>query len=137
MIVILKGYVELLIYPQVPDLKKAEVISDERKRQQRRRVGFAGGATIVIAAIVVIALVAFGVHKAVTGGSSTPPRAQTTVLLQVEGSNGSAVASALLAHDTNVNQGVEVLIPPRVSRQRAPRCSPSSPRRATSLPPCS
>lgn len=85
----------------------------ERRRQQRRRIGLAGGTAIAIAAIVVIALVAFGVDKAVTSGGG-PSRSQTTVLMQIRGSTGTAVASALLAHDTSGDQGTEVLVPSRV-----------------------
>jgi hypothetical protein len=85
----------------------------ERKRQRRRRFGFAGGSAIVIGAIVVIALIAFGVNKAVTSGGG-PTRSQTTVLFQITGTDGNALTSALLAHDTGDNSGSEVLIPSRV-----------------------
>jgi hypothetical protein len=86
----------------------------ERRRQQRRRFGFAGGSAIAIGAIVVVALVAFGVNKAVTSGGGGTTRSQTTVLLQITGTGGAAITSALLAHDTGNNSGSEVLIPSRV-----------------------
>lgn len=85
----------------------------ERKKQQRRRIGLAGGSAIAIAGIVVIALVAFGVNKAVTSGGGKT-RSQSTLLLQIVGTDGNAVTSALLAQDPAHDTGAEVLIPSRV-----------------------
>jgi anionic cell wall polymer biosynthesis LytR-Cps2A-Psr (LCP) family protein len=84
-----------------------------RRRQRRQRVGLAGGLVIAVVAVIVIAAVGFGVHKVVTSrGGST--RSQQTLLLQVQGSDHSAVATALLAEDPATKAGVEVLVPGRV-----------------------
>jgi anionic cell wall polymer biosynthesis LytR-Cps2A-Psr (LCP) family protein len=85
----------------------------QRRRQQRRRVGAAGVAGILIAAIVVAVAVGFGVHEA-TKHTSAPTRTQTTVLLSITGADGTAVESALLAHDSTSKSGVELLLPTRV-----------------------
>jgi hypothetical protein len=84
-----------------------------RRRQQHRRVGLAGGIAIGVAAVVVIAATVFGVNKAVNHHSGSK-RTQSTVLLQVQGSNRSAAASVLLAHNPSTKSGVEVLVPNRV-----------------------
>lgn len=84
-----------------------------RRRQQHRRVGLVGGLAIGVAAVVVIAGLAFGVHKVVTHHDGAT-RSQSTVLLQVQGSNRTAEASVLLAHDPATKTGVEVLVPSRV-----------------------
>ena len=85
----------------------------QRRRQRRRRLGAAGVAGIVAAALVVAVAIGFGVHK-VTSDSSTPERTQATVLMSVIGADSSAVESALLAHDSKENRGVELLLPSRV-----------------------
>jgi hypothetical protein len=84
-----------------------------RKRQQRRRVGLLGGSLIAIVVIVVAALAAVGVHHVVTKDSG-PSRDQTTVLLQVQAPNRTAMASALLAENPSDHNGVEVLLPSHV-----------------------
>jgi hypothetical protein len=85
----------------------------ERKKQQRKRIGLAGGAAIAVAVIVVVGAVAFGVRKATEGGGEST-RTQSTVLFQLRAPDGTAAGSVLLAHDTNGNEGLEVLVPSRI-----------------------
>jgi len=85
----------------------------ERRRQQRRRLGAAGIAGIVVAGLAIAAAVGFGVHTA-TSSDKKKPVGQTTVLFSIAGSDGSAVETALLAHDDTTKHGVELLIPGRV-----------------------
>lgn len=77
---------------------------------RRRKLGAAGIAVIVVAVAAIVAAAAAGVHESVTH-SSTPQRHQTTVLMQVAASDGSAAVSALLAHDSGSHRGVELLVP--------------------------
>lgn len=65
---------------------------------------------IVVIVAAIAAATAVGVHHVVSH-SSTPQRHQTTVLLQVKGTDGSAAASVLLAHDSGTHHGVELLVP--------------------------
>lgn len=88
-------------------------LRQQRQRQRRRRLGAAGIAAVLAAAVAVALLVTLGVRE-VTRHKGGPSRTQTTVLLQLRAANGSAAASALLAHDTAKNQGVEVLVPSRL-----------------------
>jgi anionic cell wall polymer biosynthesis LytR-Cps2A-Psr (LCP) family protein len=87
-----------------------------RARRRRQRLVLAGG----LAVLLFITGVVFGVHLLLTRGSSKNPsiakqtRTQSTVLLQVQGESGDAVASALLAHDPAGRAGAAVLIPPQV-----------------------
>jgi LCP family protein required for cell wall assembly len=83
------------------------------KRRRQRRLMAAGLAVVlVIAAVAAIAL---------TRGGSSPKakiakqtRTQSTVLFQVQGESGDAIASALMAHDPAGRSGAVVLIPPQV-----------------------
>ena len=84
-----------------------------RRRQQHRRIGLLGGVAIAVAAIVVISAIAFGVHKVETGSHGST-RSQTTLLMQIQGTDRTAAASVLLAHNTATKSGVVVLVPPRV-----------------------
>ena len=84
-----------------------------RRRQRRRQL-------TAVALVVLLALVAFVTVVLVRSGGSdgagkgTPVRSQRTLLLQVTGSDGSAVSSALLAHDPRTSTGAIVLVPPQV-----------------------
>jgi hypothetical protein len=84
-----------------------------RRRQRRRRIVGALAALALVAA----ALTAF----ALVQRSPDPPspveeqrRTQQTMLLQVRGADGSALASALLAHDPAGDTAAAVLVPPQV-----------------------
>ena len=83
------------------------------RRQRQRRIL----AAVLAAALVVLAVATF----VLTRGDSTPratvakqQRTQQTVFFQVQGENGSAVGSALLAHDPASRSGAVVLVPPQV-----------------------
>jgi hypothetical protein len=85
----------------------------QRRKQRRRRFGVAGIAGMVAAALVVAAAIGFGVHQA-TKHSAAPKRTQTTLLFSVVASDGTAVESALLAHDPHTHSGVQLFLPSRV-----------------------
>lgn len=84
-----------------------------RRRRQRQR--------IIVAVTVAIALLAtaVGVYL-VRRGPDAPDnvepqgRTQQTLLMQVRGGDGTALASALLAHDPPSRAGSVVLVPPQV-----------------------
>ncbi|MCW2598295.1 MAG: cell envelope-related transcriptional attenuator [Frankiales bacterium] len=85
----------------------------ERRRKRRLRLtGAAIAAIIVLLALVTVVLVKNG------GGSgnkqATPDRTQRTLLLQIRAADGTAAASALLAHDPASGMGAVVLIPQQV-----------------------
>jgi len=85
----------------------------ERRRQRRRRLGVGGIAAIVVAVLVVVAIGGFFAHRATTG-TSTPKDPQQTMLVTLQGDDGTAVAAMLAAHDVHAKQGVEVLVPSRL-----------------------
>ena len=90
---------------------RAEIRRQRRQRQRR-----------VLAIVLAVALVVLAVATfALTRGGGKPHttvakqrRTQSTVLLQVQGESGSAVGSALLAHDPASRTGAAVLVPPQV-----------------------
>ena len=84
-----------------------------QKRQRQRR--------IVAAVLAVAVLVLIAATVALTRDDRTPraslakqQRTQSTLLFQVQGENGAAVGSALLAHDPASRTGAVVLVPPQV-----------------------
>jgi hypothetical protein len=73
----------------------------------------------VVAAVVLLAaagVAVFLVQRAPEGGEQVQEqeRTQRTLLFQVRGGDGSAIASALLAHDEPSTTGAVVLVPPQV-----------------------
>lgn len=87
----------------------------QEKLALRRKRGLVFGGVVVLVALAIFA--AFGW----SGGRSkqAPPsvaagRTQTTLLVQVKGPAGDAVASALTAHDSRQRAGVLVLVPSEV-----------------------
>ena len=84
-----------------------------QRRQKTRRL---------LAVVLAIALVVLAVATyALTRSDGTPratvaeqKRTQSTVFFQVQGESGSAVGSALLAHDPASRTGAVVLVPPQV-----------------------
>jgi anionic cell wall polymer biosynthesis LytR-Cps2A-Psr (LCP) family protein len=91
--------------------KRAEL--RDKRRKQRRRLASAGvAAVVVLLVLVTVVLIKNG------GGSghkpTAPVRTQRTLLLQVKAADGSAAASALLAHDPASGTGVVVLVPQQV-----------------------
>jgi anionic cell wall polymer biosynthesis LytR-Cps2A-Psr (LCP) family protein len=84
-----------------------------RKRQQRRKLGLAGGIGVGALAVAGIVTLILGVEHVVTH-SGGDERSQTTVLMQLQGSEGGARGSVLLAVDPSTERGVELLIPGRL-----------------------
>lgn len=84
-----------------------------RRRQRRRRLVAVAVALTLLAAA---ALASFLVDRAPESDADVEPqgRTQRTLLLQVSGGDGSAVASALLAHDEASSSGAVVLVPSQV-----------------------
>lgn len=88
----------------------------ERRRRRRQRQRVLVGVVVALA-LVAAAVVAFSLVRS----APEPPspveeqaRTQTTLLMQVRGPDGSALASALLAHDPAADTGSVVLVPPQV-----------------------
>lgn len=94
--------------------KSRRELRAEQRRQKRRRLGAAGIAGVVVAALVAVGAITFGVKQATSGGDAKPVLGQTTLLLSVTGTDGTAVESTLLAHDSRTGKGVELLLPSRV-----------------------
>lgn len=89
----------------------------EDKQQEQRRRLLVGGAVAVVIALIVWAVVGGGTSGKHHAAAPTDTRTQTTVLLQLKGSLGEAVDSALVAHDTAAKSGVVVLVPSAVIAQ--------------------
>ena len=84
----------------------------EQKRKQQKYLRVGGALAGVVVLVVAIVLVAgHGGGKKGTGGGK---RTQETLLLQVQAADGTALSSALLAHDPKTTEGSVVLIPPQV-----------------------
>ncbi|HVE73874.1 MAG TPA: LCP family protein [Mycobacteriales bacterium] len=84
-----------------------------RRRQRRQRV--LGG--VVVLALLAGGLVAWRQQRDAAQEqplARAPQRTQATLLLQLQGENGAAVATALLAHDPASRSGSAVLVPPQV-----------------------
>ncbi|MFZ5849812.1 MAG: LytR C-terminal domain-containing protein [Actinomycetota bacterium] len=95
----------------------------EQRRQQRRRrwrrallASLAGGLAVALAAGLLLAGRALltGPRGTPTPQPSPTGRAQTTVLLSLAGTDGSAVASALLGSSPQARQGSVLLVPARL-----------------------
>ncbi|MDX6285899.1 MAG: hypothetical protein QOG53_1384 [Frankiales bacterium] len=101
------------IAPEQPKLGRAERRRRQRKRQRRRRVSAVG--VLAVVGGLIAAFVVFKVASNVGDNKTAPAgRTQTTLLMQIRAANGTAAASALLAHDTGTRQGVMLLVPSRV-----------------------
>lgn len=85
----------------------------ERRRKQRRRLAVAGVVAVVALLVGVTAVIVANGGKG-GGGVKAPVRTQRTLLLQVKAPDGTAEASALLAHDPASKQGAVVLLPQQV-----------------------
>ncbi len=87
-----------------------------RRRRRRNRVRLVA----LLVTLAAVAAAAFAVYLA--SDNPVPPgtapaeavRTQRTLLVQVQGDNGAAAASALLAHDPEAETGAALLIPPQV-----------------------
>ncbi len=84
----------------------------KRRRQRRLLAVLVAGLTLAALAVVTVLLVSGGGSG--TSKKQGPVRTQRTLLLQVKGSDGAAVASALLATDPSSGTGVVVLVPQQV-----------------------
>jgi hypothetical protein len=85
----------------------------ERRRQRRRRLGAGGIAGVVIVALALLIGGGLFVHQA-TSGPEKPGDPQQTMLVALTGSDRSALASVLLAHQAAPRAGFEMLIPSRL-----------------------
>ncbi len=84
-----------------------------RRRRRRRQRILAGVLVLAVAAAVVAFVV---LRRDPEGATAVQPqgRTQATLLLQVQGDDQAAAASALLAHDQVSRTGAAVLVPPQV-----------------------
>ena len=81
------------------------------RRRKQLRLAFAGALIGLVAVVGAVILLAGG------GGDDETPqekRTQRTVLLMVKAADGTAISSALIAHDPSSKQGAVVLVPPQV-----------------------
>jgi LCP family protein required for cell wall assembly len=85
----------------------------QRQKQRRRRFSLVGVLAVLGVVVAIVAAVGVATHV-VNNKSSGPQRTQSTLLLQIRGPDGSAVDSALLAHDPKTKRGVMLLVPSRV-----------------------
>jgi hypothetical protein len=84
----------------------------EQKRKKQRNLRLGGALAGVLLLVVVVVLVAG--HTGGKKGGGSDKRTQQTLLLQVAAPDGSAVISALMAHDPKTTEGSVVLLPPQV-----------------------
>ena len=84
----------------------------QRRQQRRRLVAAALAIAVALVAVVTVLLVRRNDRPSRTVDAQH--RTQRTVLLQVRGADGTAVASAVLAHDPASTSGAVVLVPPQV-----------------------
>lgn len=85
-----------------------------RRRQQRLRLLAGLLALAVLAAVATTVLLRRGDDAPDAGPVQPQQRTQSTLLLQVRGADGAALASTLLAHDPVGETGAAVLVPPQV-----------------------
>ena len=83
-----------------------------RRQHRRRLVGAALAVAVALLVLVTITLVRR--HDPPPRAVAAQVRTQRTLLLQVRGTDGSSVASAVLAHDPANNTGAVLLVPPQV-----------------------
>jgi hypothetical protein len=85
----------------------------QRRRRRRRLV-------VLLVTLLALLAAAFAVYlakeapEAPEAPEAKPARTQRTLLMQVQGENGAAAASALLAHDAETSTGGVLLVPPQV-----------------------
>jgi anionic cell wall polymer biosynthesis LytR-Cps2A-Psr (LCP) family protein len=91
--------------------RRAELRRARRRRQRRLIAALLAVAVVVLAAATLFLTRRHTVPHATIAKQT---RTQSTLLLQVQGESGDAVASALLAHDPAGHAGAVVLVPPQV-----------------------
>jgi anionic cell wall polymer biosynthesis LytR-Cps2A-Psr (LCP) family protein len=84
----------------------------EQKRKQKRNLRVGGGFAGVLVLVLVLVLIAHAGGGKKDGDAHK--RTQQTLLLQVQAPDGSALISALMAHDPKTTEGSVVLVPPQV-----------------------
>jgi hypothetical protein len=96
---------------QPPVGRRTARLAEKRRRHKRntRVVAAVAGAAVLVAGVAFV-LNRGGDKKASDAGKRT----QRTILMQVKGPAGTAIASALLAHDPATTEGSAVLVPPQV-----------------------
>ena len=85
-----------------------------KKRRQRRRQLTAAALAVAAALVVLVTVVLVHSGGSDGAGKGVRQRTQRTLLLQLTAADGSAQASALLAHDSRTATGAVVLVPPQV-----------------------
>ncbi|MDQ1487366.1 MAG: hypothetical protein QOJ62_3059, partial [Actinomycetota bacterium] len=105
--------------PILPGMRRGsrQAAREEKVGRQRRRVigGVAGLVVVVLAGWFAFAGTGGSSHK--HAAAAPVGRTQSTLLIQLTGSLGAAVDSALVAHDTAQHNGVVVLVPSQVIAQ--------------------
>jgi anionic cell wall polymer biosynthesis LytR-Cps2A-Psr (LCP) family protein len=101
-----------------PDVHRGSRVgrrTELRRRRRQRRLRLVA-AVLALALVATVAVVVLLVRRAPEVPTAVEPqgRTQSTLLFQVQGGDGNAVASALLAHDPGAGSGAAVLVPPQV-----------------------
>ncbi|MCU1589109.1 MAG: cell envelope-related transcriptional attenuator [Frankiales bacterium] len=92
--------------------RRAELRRERRRRRRLLAAGVAGALVLVLLVLLVVKLLPD--HKGHAATIAKQTRTQSTLLFEVQGESGAAVAAALLAHDPAGHSGAAVLIPPQV-----------------------
>lgn len=97
--------------PRPMGRRAARAAERKRRRRQQRNVAIAvvAAVAVVVAGFLVVGKIGGGKKK-----EAGPTRTQRTMLLQVKAPDGTAISSALLAHDRASSEGSVVLVPPQV-----------------------
>jgi hypothetical protein len=91
--------------------RRAQARAEKKRKQQRNlRVGGAFAGVLLLVLVLVLVAHAGGGKK----DGDAHKRTQQTLLLQVQAPDGSALVSALMAHDPKTTEGSVVLVPPQV-----------------------
>ncbi|MFL6239215.1 MAG: LCP family protein [Actinomycetes bacterium] len=96
-----------------PKQSRIERRRQQRQRKRRRRFSAVGVLAVVAAIVAAVVVVGLATHHS-KGKPKTAARTQTTLLVQIRNSDGTAAVSALLAHDPVTKRGVVLLVPARV-----------------------
>jgi anionic cell wall polymer biosynthesis LytR-Cps2A-Psr (LCP) family protein len=100
---------------EVPAGRRSGRRAEQRRARRRRQLRvIAAGLGVVVLLAAVVLFVRTRSHDTSPSTVAKQARTQTTLLFQVQGESGDAIASALLAHDPAGRTGAAVLIPPQV-----------------------
>jgi anionic cell wall polymer biosynthesis LytR-Cps2A-Psr (LCP) family protein len=86
----------------------------QRRRQRQRLVVGTAAGVVLLVVVTAVALLFLGDDEQVPADVEEQGRTQRTLLMQVQGADRSAVASALLAYDESSESGSVVLVPSQV-----------------------